>query len=322
MDWIVDNLLTIDAAKILCAAVLVGIVVGMTGMGGGALMTPALIFLGIDPTAAVANDLTAASVNKSVGASVHWRAGSPNLRLAGLLMIGSVPSAFAGPWIVKAVGAGEDQQAFVKAAIGWALLVTASTYTLRIYLLLRDAAAGRSRGGQVTVILPIRTVLIGAVGGLLVGITSVGSGSVIMLTLLLVYPTLSAIRLVGTDLVQAVPLVLSAAISNIIVHGINWEILIPLIIGGSPGTFLGSRLAGRVPQSVIRRGIVIVLTLSGLALLKIDPVVVGMAGGALLILGPVMWGVVRSSVGLPMFGPRSEFPPDDPLYGEEVDERR
>ena len=322
MDWIVDNLVTIDAAKILCAAVLVGIVVGMTGMGGGALMTPALIFLGIDPTAAVANDLTAASVNKSVGASVHWRAGSPNLRLAGLLMIGSVPSAFAGPWIVKAVGAGEDQQAFVKAAIGWALLVTASTYTLRIYLLLRDAAAGRTRGGQDTVILPIRTVLIGAVGGLLVGITSVGSGSVIMLTLLLVYPTLSAIRLVGTDLVQAVPLVLSAAISNIIVHGINWEILIPLIIGGSPGTFLGARLAGRVPQSVIRRGIVIVLTLSGLALLKVDPVVVGMVGGALLILGPVMWGVVRSSVGLPMFGPRSEFPPDDPLYGEEVDERR
>jgi uncharacterized protein len=322
MDWIVDNLLTIDATKIFCAAVLVGIVVGMTGMGGGALMTPALIFLGIDPTAAVANDLTAASVNKSVGASVHWRAGSPNLRLAGLLMIGSVPAAFAGPWIVKAIGASEDQQAFVKAAIGWALLVTASTYTLRLYLQLRDSAAGRTRGRHDPVILPVRTILIGAVGGLLVGITSVGSGSVIMLTLLLVYPTLSAVRLVGTDLVQAVPLVLSAAISNIIVHGINWEVLIPLIIGGSPGTFLGSRLAGKVPQSVIRRGIVIVLTVSGLALLKVDPVIVGMVGGALLILGPVMWGLVRASVGLPMFGPRSEFPPDDPLYGDGVAERR
>jgi uncharacterized membrane protein YfcA len=316
VEWIVDNLMTIDAARIFCAAVLVGIVVGMTGMGGGALMTPALIFLGIDPTAAVANDLTAASVNKSVGATVHWRAGSPNLRLAGLLMIGSVPAAFAGPWIVKSVGAGEDQQAFVKAAIGWALLVTACTYSLRLYMQLRDSAAGRTRGGQETVILPMRTVLIGAVGGLLVGITSVGSGSVIMLTLLLVYPTLSAVRLVGTDLVQAVPLVLSAAVSNIIVHGINWEVLIPLIIGGSPGTFVGSRLAGRVPQSVIRRGIVIVLTVSGLALLNVDPVVVGMVGGALLILGPVMWGLVRASVGLPMFGPRSEFPPDDPLYGE------
>jgi uncharacterized membrane protein YfcA len=323
VDWIVDNLMTIDAAKIFLASVLVGVVVGMTGMGGGALMTPALIFLGINPTAAVANDLTAASVNKSVGASVHWRAGSPNLRLAGLLMIGSVPAAFAGPWIVKGIGAGEDQQAFVKAAIGWALLVTASTYTLRIYLQLRDSAAGRTRGsGQDPVILPVRTILIGAVGGLLVGITSVGSGSVIMLTLLLVYPTLSAVRLVGTDLVQAVPLVLSAAISNIIVHGINWEVLIPLIIGGSPGTFLGSRLAGRVPQSVIRRGIVIVLTLSGLALLQVDPVIVGMVGGALLILGPVMWGLVRASVGLPMFGPRAEFPPDDPLYGEGAVDRR
>jgi uncharacterized membrane protein YfcA len=322
VDWIVDNLITVDAAKILCAAVLVGIVVGMTGMGGGALMTPALIFLGIDPTAAVANDLTAASVNKTVGATVHWRAGSPNLRLACLLMIGSVPAAFAGPFIVKSVGAGEDQQAFVKAAIGWALLVTALTYTLRIYMQLRASAAGRTRRYGDPVILPVRTVAIGAVGGLLVGITSVGSGSVIMLTLLLVYPTLSAIRLVGTDLVQAVPLVLSAAISNMIVHGINWEILIPLIIGGSPGTFVGSRLAGKVPQSVIRRGIVIVLTLSGLALLKVDPVIVGLVGGALLILGPVMWGAVRSSVGLPMFGPRSEFPPDDPMYGEGVADRR
>jgi uncharacterized membrane protein YfcA len=316
VDWIVDNLITIDATKILCAAFLIGIVVGMTGMGGGALMTPALIFLGIDPTAAVTNDLTAASVNKSVGASVHWRIGSPNLRLAGFLMVGSVPAAFAGPWVVKAVGASEDQQAFVKAAIGWALLFTAFTYSLRMYLQLRDTAAGRSRDGQDTIIRPVRTVLIGAVGGLLVGITSVGSGSVIMVTLLLVYPTLSAIRLVGTDLVQAVPLVLSAAIGNIIVHGINWEVLIPLIIGGSPGTFVGSRLAARVPQSVIRRGIVIVLTLSGLALLEVDPVIVGMIGGALLILGPVMWGLVRSSVGLPMFGGRTGFPPDDPLYGE------
>ena len=100
----VNDLLTVSALSVLIVSFGVGIVVGLTGMGGGALMTPALIFLGVNPTAAVANDLVAASINKSVGAAVHWRRGSPNLRLAGLLMIGSVPFAFAGGFIVKAVG--------------------------------------------------------------------------------------------------------------------------------------------------------------------------------------------------------------------------
>ena len=111
-------------------------------MGGGALMTPALIFLGVNPTAAVANDLVAASINKSVGASVHWRRGSPNLRLAGLLIIGSVPFAFAGGFIVKSVGDVEAQQEFLTTAIGYALLFTAATYALRMYLQLRYVTAG------------------------------------------------------------------------------------------------------------------------------------------------------------------------------------
>ena len=122
---------------------------------------------------------------------------------------------------------------------------------------------------------PVPTLLVGALGGLLVGITSVGSGSLIMVALLLLYPTLSAVRLVGTDLVQAVPLVLSAAISHVIVSGVDWAVLIPLIVGGSPGTFLGARIANWVSQSVIRRGIVIVLTLTGLNMLGVPPEVVG-----------------------------------------------
>src|SRR5437763_5744096 len=99
------------------AALFIGIVVGLTGMGGGALMTPALIFLGINPTVAVANDLVAASVNKSVGAGVHWRHGKPNLRLAMLLMCASVPTAFAGAFIVKALGAVADEESFLKQAL-------------------------------------------------------------------------------------------------------------------------------------------------------------------------------------------------------------
>ncbi len=295
------DLLTTSALAVLLVSFGVGIVVGLTGMGGGALMTPALIFLGVNPSVAVANDLVAASVNKSVGAAVHWRVGKPNLRLAGLLMVGSVPFAFAGAFIVKAIGNIADQEAFLKQALGIALLFTASTYALRMYLQLRHVTGGNLLAQHDPVLKPALTLLVGAFGGLLVGITSVGSGSLIMVALLLLYPTLSAVRLVGTDLVQAVPLVLAAAISHVLVSGVEWAVLIPLIVGGSPGTFLGARLANWVSQSVIRRGIVIVLSLTGLNMLGVPPAAVGIIGAALLLLGPLVWGAVRQTRGLPAF---------------------
>ena len=287
-----SDLLTTSALSVLLVSFGVGIVVGLTGMGGGALMTPALIFLGVNPTTAVANDLVAASVNKSVGAAVHWRVGRPNLRLAGLLICASVPTAFAGAFIVKAVGDVAAQEAFLKQALGFALLFTASTYALRMYLQLRYVTGGNTLREDEPRLRVVPTLLVGALGGLLVGITSVGSGSLIMVALLLLYPTLSAVRLVGTDLVQAVPLVLSAAISHV---------LIPLILGGSPGTFLGARLANWVSQSVIRRGIVIVLTLTGLNMLGVPPETVGLIGAGLLLLGPLVWGFIRQTRGLPAF---------------------
>lgn len=296
-----DDLLTLSALSVLLVSFGVGIVVGLTGMGGGALMTPALIFLGVNPTAAVANDLVAASINKSVGATVHWRRGSPNLKLAGLLMIGSVPFALAGGFIVKAIGSDESQQAFLLTAIGCALLFTAATYALRMYLQLRHVTAGNELSEDDPRIKVIPTLLVGAVGGLLVGITSVGSGSLIMVALLLIYPTLSAVKLVGTDLVQAVPLVLAAAIGHVITQGIDWAVLLPLIVGGTPGTFLGARMAAWVSQSVIRRGIVIVLTLTGLKMLGVPPEWVGIIGAGLLLLGPLAWGFIRQTRGLPAF---------------------
>ena len=295
------DLLTLSALSVLVVSFGVGIVVGLTGMGGGALMTPALIFLGVNPTVAVANDLVAASVNKSVGAAVHWRLGKPNLRLAGLLICASVPTAFAGAFIVEALGEVRDQEAFLKQALGVALLFTASTYALRMYLQLRFVTGGNTARQDEPKLKPVLTLLVGAMGGLLVGITSVGSGSLIMVALLLLYPTLSAVRLVGTDLVQAVPLVLSAAIGHVIVSGVDWSVLIPLILGGSPGTFLGARLANWVSQSVIRRGIVIVLTLTGLNMLGVPPRTVGIIGAGLLLLGPLAWGYIRQTRGLPAF---------------------
>ena len=296
-----SELLTTSALSVLLVSFGVGIVVGLTGMGGGALMTPALIFLGVNPTAAVANDLVAASVNKSVGAAVHWRVGRPNLQLAALLVCASVPTAFAGAFIVDAVGDVADQEAFLKQALGVALLLTASTYALRMYLQLRLVTGGNVLSQEEPRLRVLPTLAVGAVGGLLVGITSVGSGSLIMVALLLLYPTLSAVRLVGTDLVQAVPLVLSAAISHVLVSGVDWAVLVPLIVGGSPGTFLGARLANWVSQSVIRRGIVIVLTLTGLTMLGVPPQTVGIIGAGLLLLGPLVWGFVRQSRGLPAF---------------------
>lgn len=308
-----NELLTISALSVLVVSFAVGIVVGLTGMGGGALMTPALIFLGVNPTAAVANDLVAASVNKSVGATVHWREGSPNLRLAMWLVIGSVPFAFAGAFIVRAVGGGEaEQDNFLMVAIGVALLFTAATYAIRMYLNLRIVTDGGILSEDDPTIKPIPTMLVGAIGGLLVGITSVGSGSLIMVALLLLYPTLSAVKLVGTDLVQAVPLVLAAAISHVLVSGVEWGVLIPLVVGGTPGTFLGARLAHWVSQSVIRRGIVIVLTLTGLKMLGLSPELVGIIGAGMLILGPLLWGFIRQTRGLPAFESIPVPPPGAP----------
>ncbi len=289
-----------DTIQLLIVAFGVGIAVGLTGMGGGALMTPALIFLGIPPTAAVANDLVAASLTKSVGAAVHLRNGSPNRQLVKWLVIGSVPMALVGSWIVKEVGEPADRQAFLKVAIGCTLLLTAATYVARMYL---ELAHGIERGLDAPdpVVRPMPTLLVGAVGGLLVGVTSVGSGSLIMVSLLLIYPTLSALRLVGTDLLQAIPLVIAAAIGHIIVTGVDWSVLIPLVIGGSLGTGLGARIASLISQSIIRRGIVMVLSLTGLAMLKVSPTWVGIIGAGMVILGPVAWGVLRYLHGVPAF---------------------
>lgn len=293
------DLLTQDALSVLVVSFGIGIVVGLTGMGGGALMTPALIFLGVPPTTAVANDLVAASVNKSVGAAVHWRHGSPNIKLATYLIIGSVPFAFLGTFVHKLAPGDTDH--FLKLILGGALLFAAASYMFRMYLQLRLVTGGNEAPEEDPRLKPLLTIVIGALGGLLVGITSVGSGSVIMIALLLVYPTLSAVKLVGTDLLQAVPLVMAAAIGQVINHGVDWAVLIPLILGGTPGTFLGSRMARWVSQSVIRRGIVIMLTLSGAKMLGADATFLLLLGGAMLLLGPLLWGFIRQSRGLEAF---------------------
>lgn len=275
---------------ILIAAFVVGIFIGVTGIGGGSLMTPALILLGVHPAAAVSNDLVSAAFSKSLGAGIHWRKGNPHLGLVKWLVVGSVPGALIGSFLVASIGTVQKQDAFLKLAIGVALLIAAAAYTFRAYFTeYRSLDTGKEPRATNPHPRPIPTIIVGAIGGLLVGITSVGAGSVIMVALLLLYPGMKAVRLVSTDLVQAVPLVIAAAIAHVITSGIQWAVFIPLVIGSSVGTFVGSHLAFKVNQSVVRRTLAAVLILAGASTLGIKPVIaISIALLALIVIRPLL----------------------------------
>ena len=281
-----EALWSYDSLGLLVVSAVIGAVIGLTGMGGGALMTPALILFGIPPTAAVANDLVVNAVNKVVGAGVHWRHGKPNLKIAFWLIIGSVPTAYLGAWLIHAIGA-EDVQGILKKAIGVTLVVASTAYFLRAFF----EMYGRIRAGDDPdpPVRPLLTLLVGVVGGLMVGITSVGSGTVIMMCIMLLYPTLAALRLVGTDLVQAVPLVIAAAVGHVMVTGVDWALLLPLLVGGAVGTYFGSKFAGRVPNGLIRRGITIVLAVTASAMLGAPPLMIAVIALVLVTVGPLVW---------------------------------
>ncbi|MDQ1372710.1 MAG: uncharacterized protein QOJ09_48 [Actinomycetota bacterium] len=248
------------------AGLLVGFVVGLTGMGGGALMTPILVVLfGVQPLAAVSSDLVAAVIMKPIGGGVHLRRGTVHLGLVRFLCIGSVPAAFAGVLILKSMGSGQQLQDRVSLALGIALLTAASAIVAKAFV-----QRGRGVAGTVHEITVRRgrTIAIGVLGGLVVGMTSVGSGSLMIVLLLLLYPSLQASALVGTDLVQAVPLVASAALGHVLFGDFHLGLTTSLLIGSAPGVYLGARASARAPDGVIRPVLVLVLVLSGLKLLK------------------------------------------------------
>jgi uncharacterized membrane protein YfcA len=256
------------------AGVFVGFTVGLTGMGGGALMTPILVLLfNVEPLAAVSSDLVASFVMKPIGAGVHLRRGTVNLRLVAWLVVGSVPSAFAGVLILGALGDGQTLQDLIKKMLGAALLVAATTIVLKSLL------AGRRHDADLDAsditIKPALTVMIGVLGGLVVGLTSVGSGSLMIVALLLVYPGLRASQLVGTDLVQAIPLVGSAALGHLLFGDFQLGLTTSLLIGALPGVYAGARLSAKAPDHVIRPALVVVLTASALKLLGVSTAVIG-----------------------------------------------
>jgi len=273
---------------IILAGFLVGIVVGLTGMGGGALMTPILVLgFGIDPLSAVSSDIVASLIMKPVGGGVHWRRGTVNWKLVGWLVAGSVPSAFLGVLVLRSMGEGVALQGTVKTSLGVALLVVATGLVIRPLLM-------RKRNGldenAPLVVRPLLTVLIGIAGGVVVGITSVGSGSLMMILLLLLYPRLHMKQLVGTDLVQAVPLVGSAAIGHLLFGSFDFQLMTSIVIGAIPGVFLAARYSSKAPDRVIRPILVLVLTSSAMKLLHAGNFALA---AAILVLGgsAVAWSV-------------------------------
>ncbi len=276
----------------------VGFVVGLTGMGGGALMTPLLVLLfNVQPLAAVSSDLVAAVVMKPIGGGVHLKRGTVDLRLVKWLALGSVPAAFAGVLLLRALGDGEVVQNRIKVALGLALLVAAAAMVAKAVLDRNRPPAARS--GDVTV-KRLPTVGIGVAGGLVVGMTSVGSGSLMIVLLLALYPRLRASQLVGTDLVQAVPLVLSAAIGHLLFGDFEFSLTTSLLLGSVPGVYLGARVSSRANDAVIRPVLVVVLVASSLKLLGVPTVVVGvLVLAALVVVAVVGLQVLRSRARAP-----------------------
>jgi hypothetical protein len=260
------------------AGALVGFVVGLTGMGGGALMTPMLVLVfGIDPLAAVSTDVVAAVVIKPVGGGVHLRRGTVNRSLVRRLVMGSVPAAFTGVLLLRLVDDRWSADEPITIILGLALVVASGSLVAKALMQLRR---GRTVAGEVAV-RPLPTLAVGVLGGLIVGMTSVGSGSLMMVLLIALYPTMRSQELVGTDLVQAVPLVASAALGHLLFGAVDLEVAGALLLGAVPGVYLGARLSAQAPDRVVRPVLILVLLGTGLELLGFPlPVTVGVVGSA------------------------------------------
>ena len=253
---------------VVLGSAVVGLLVGLTGAGGGALMTPMLILLfHVKPAAAISSDLVAAVVMRPVGSLVHMRTGTVNYRLVGWMCAGSVPMAFLGSYLLHVLGGGAGgstaQQHHVQLALGVALLAGTAALLVRTWLDRRSGQARTQSVGSLSV-RPAVTLAIGAAGGLIVGMTSVGSGSLMIVLLLFAYPAISAKQLVGTDLTQAVPLTAAAALGALLFGPVQFALTTAVIVGSVPAVLIGSLLSSRAPDKYIRPVITFVIFASGL----------------------------------------------------------
>lgn len=245
---------------------LVGLIVGVTGVGGGSLMTPLLVlFFGISPATAVGTDLLYASLTKSLGGWVHAKRGSVDWKVVILLSLGSLPAAVTTILLLKYLALDEKTlRSVVTNVLSVALLMTATV------LLFKNSIQklGRSRDGTVYELhhryLPAATIFTGVIVGALVTISSIGAGVLGTVALLFLYPRMSAVKVVGTDIVHAVPLTALAGMGHLALGTVNLVLLGSLLLGSLPGIYIGSHLSAKVPDKVLRPLLAIMLLIIGL----------------------------------------------------------
>jgi uncharacterized membrane protein YfcA len=236
------------------SGLVVGALVGITGVGGGSLMTPLLVLLfGVHPATAVGTDLLYAAITKTAGTAVHGMHGRVNWKIVGSLAAGSVPAALSMLWLM----AGVDRKSIgvtntITTALGWLLVMTAIMLVFRSQILefARRAIGERMLPKPATI--AIFTVGLGFVLGVLVTLTSVGAGALGVTILLVLYPRLDVREIVGSDIVHAVPLTLIGGTGYWIIGEIDWSMLLALLVGSIPGIVVGSLLAPKLHERTIR----------------------------------------------------------------------
>jgi uncharacterized membrane protein YfcA len=264
-----------------------GLLVGMTGMGGGSLMTPILVFLfGISPTTAIGTDIAHGAVFKTVGAVQHRRMGNVRARLAGWMLVGSAPMSLLGVWLADRLAEryGNDVKDVMGQVLGAALLFGCAG------LVAKSLVSAKELGDpdwDLTNRDRVAAVLIGVLGGFIVGLTSVGSGVFFGLTLLVVFP-LRAHKVVGTDIFHAAVLLYVAGAAHWAAGNVDFGILGWLLLGSIPGVLIGGRLTLSIPAEALRLCLAFVLGLAGIRLLNVPfagtIIVVGLAAGLVVLL--------------------------------------
>lgn len=248
------------------AGLAVGFAVGATGVGGGALMTPLLILLfGVAPSVAVGTDLLYAALTKGFGVYLHRTRGTVEWRIVGLLAAGSMPASLITIFTLKMLGIGDQMEILITSILCIAIIITG------LMTLLRERLRSASQHERMRVLRVMHrrlrtplTVIAGALLGVVVTLSSVGAGVIGAVILLLLYPRLPAISVVGTDLAHAVPLTAIAGIGHLSLGTVNVEMLGYLLIGSLPGIYLGTRIGFRLPDHVLRpviAGVLIVIAM-------------------------------------------------------------
>jgi len=240
----------------------VGAIVGMTGVGGGSLMTPLLLtFFKLNPAVAIGTDLWFAAITKTSGAVAHQRHGHVDYRITGLLLAGSIPASLATLALMHLTGITKGWASTLTFALGIALLLTAVTVAFK--------SVWHGMGLKLERWIPeprkpAFTVLSGLILGVLVTLSSIGAGAVGATLILLLYPRMEARRLVGTDIAHAVPLTLVAGIGHATMGHVNWGLLAALLVGSLPGIWLGAQLTKKMPDGLVRALLCISLVTAGL----------------------------------------------------------